>query len=385
MADLIAEWNSRAGEWLAAAHVAPAPARRLFAVLQTAVYGAVNAVTQRYPAGGMEPGSAQGASIDAAVAATHRAVLVALLPSQQAAITSAVQAALAKVPEGAARNAGIAVGEKSAAALLAIRADDLLDAPDSYRPVTTAGVYVPTALPVASNWGRRTPWQMPAAAQFRPDPPPAMNTPQWARDYNEVKNFGGRDSKRRTPAQTAIARFWEDNTATIYYGLVRTLSGQANRDATQNARLFMAVAQAADDATIAVFEAKYHYNFWRPLTAIRNGDLDAHEYTERDASWLPLIETPLHPEYPCAHCANAAAVGAVLKAEVAGGSMPPLSTRSTTAEGERSWKSVEEIVREVSDARVFGGVHFRNSADVGAMMGRKNGELVASALLVEAK
>jgi hypothetical protein len=381
MADAVIEWNTRTGEMLAAAKVMPAPARRIVAVVQTAVYGAVNAVTQHYPAGAMEPGTARGASVEAAIASACRATLVALIPSQKSAVETAFQAATAKVADAAARGAGVAVGEKSAAAILAIRADDLVDAPDTYRPVTTAGVYVPTALPVATNWGLRMPWQMPSASQFRPDPPPVMNTPAWARDYNEVKNFGGRDSQRRKPEQTAIARFWEDNSPMIYFGLMRSIAAQAGRAVTQNARFYMAAAQAADDATIAVFEAKYFYSFWRPVTAIRNGDLDAHDYTERDAGWVPLIDTPMHPEYPCAHCANAAAIGAVLKAEVAGGAMPLLTAVSATADGaKRNWKSVEEMVREVSDARVWGGVHYRNSSDVGTAMGRKAGEQVVSVL-----
>ena len=124
-------------------------------------------------------------------------------------------------------------------------------------------------------------------------------------------------STERTAEQTAIARFWEATLPAIYHGLVQSLARTPGRDVTQNARLFAAVTQAADDALIAVFDAKYHYGFWRPITAIRNGDIDGNDATERDPAWLPFIDTPLHPEYPCAHCIVAAAVGAVLEAEVA--------------------------------------------------------------------
>jgi hypothetical protein len=332
----------------------------------------------------MEPGTARGASVEAAVAAASRRMLLQLLPPQKAAIEAAYEEALAKVAESPARAAGIAVGEKSAAAILAIRATDLIDPPEGYRPATSPGVYVPTATPVASSFPQRQPWLMASASQFRPDPPPALDSTIWARDYNEVKNFGGKRSTRRTPEQTAIALFWEDNSPTPYCHIVRSVAETPGREVTQNARLYLAVAQAMDDATIACFDAKYHYNFWRPLTAIRNGDIDGNDYTERDATWSPLIETPMHPEYPCAHCVNAGAVGAVLKAELGRAPTPPLSATSLASGARRSWRNIEDFVAEVADARVYDGVHYRNSSVVGTLLGRKVGELVAGRLLADA-
>jgi hypothetical protein len=142
------------------------------------------------------------------------------------------------------------------------------------------------------------------------------------------------------------------------------------------------VAQATDDALLAVFEAKYHYNFWRPVTAIRNGDLDGNDATERDASWTPFIETPMHPEYPCAHCIVAAAVGTVLQAEVGTGTMPTLTTSSYLVKGSaRKWVKVDEFVQEVSDARIYDGVHFRNSTEVGTAMGKQIGALAVGKFL----
>jgi hypothetical protein len=148
---------------------------------------------------------------------------------------------------------------------------------------------------------------------------------------------------------------------------------------TQNARLLAVAAQAIDDALIAIFDAKYHYNFWRPITAIRNGDIDGNNATERDASWLPFIDTPMHPEYPCAHCIVSGAVGGVVMAEVGDGPMPTLSTASPTAQGAvRSWKSVDDFVLEVANARIYDGVHYRNSTEVGTAMGKKIGALAAA-------
>jgi hypothetical protein len=217
---------------------------------------------------------------------------------------------------------------------------------------------------------------MTSASQFRPGPPPKLTSDIWARDYNEIKAIGRKTNSTRTPEQTDIARFWEATGASIYHGIVRSIADQPGRDITQNARLFMAVTQAADDALIAVFDAKYHYNFWRPITAIRNGDIDGNDATERDASWMPLINTPMHPEYPCAHCISAGAIGTVLEAEIGNGPVPVLTTLSPTANNaKRTWMKIEDFMQEVSDGRIYDGVHFRTSTEVGTSMGRKIGNL----------
>jgi hypothetical protein len=250
--------------------------------------------------------------------------------------------------------------------------------PESYRPATTAGVYVPTTIPAIPQWPDRKPWMLASPSQFRPGPPPALGSERWARDYNEVKSLGAKEGSTRTADQTEIARFWEASLPSIYFGVVRSVADQPGRDIAQNARLFVAVSQAMDDAVIAVFDAKYRYGFWRPITAIRNGDNDGNEATERNASWTPFIETPMHPEYPCAHCIISATVGTMLQAEIGDGPMPTLTTTSYTANGAaRSWKSIEDFIQEVSAARIYDGVHYRNSAEVGMAMGRKVGTLAA--------
>ena len=141
-----------------------------------------------------------------------------------------------------------------------------------------------------------------------------------------------------------------------------------------------------DDALIAVFDGKYFYNFWRPVTAIRNGDIDGNDATERDAGWLPFIDTPMHPEYPCAHCIVSGAVGAVLVAEIGSGPTPTLSTTSPTAPGlVRSWTSIDDFLLEVANARIYDGVHYRNSTEVGTAMGKKIGAWTAANALRPAK
>ena len=382
LADTITDWNIKAGEIVVEGRMAAPPAYRVVALVQTAVYEATNAITKRYPASGLKLDPAPGASVDAAVAAANRGTLVKLVPSQQAAIETAYQAALAKIADGPSRAAGIAIGEQAAAAVLSQRADDGTATPESYRPVTAAGVYVPTAIPIAVPWPVRKPWLMTSPAQFRPGPPPALTSALWARDYNEIKALGGKANSRRTAEQTEIAAFWEASQPPIYHAVVRSVANMPGRDITQNARLFAAVTQASDDALIAVFEAKYHYNFWRPVTAIRNGDMDGNDATERDASWTPFIDSPMHPEYPCAHCILASAVGTVLVAEIRTGPVPTLTTTSPTAKGAmRSWTKVDDFVQEVAIGRIYDGVHYRNSTEVAATMGRQVGGLAAAKYL----
>jgi hypothetical protein len=382
-ADVVTDWNVKAGDIAVGAKLPPGMPYRAMAAVQFAVYEAVNAITKRYPSDRVKLDAAPGASLEAAVAATNRVMLANLAPAQQAALDSAYQSALAAIPDGPAKMEGIAVGESAAKAVLSLCADDGADAPESYRPYTTAGVYVPTVIPDAAQWPHRKPSLMASADQFRPGPPPRLDSEIWTRDYNEIKVLGAKNSTSRTAEQTEIARFWEARVPTIYFPVVRSVANQPGRDITQNARLLAVAGQAMDDALIAVFDAKYTYNFWRPITAIRNGDLDGNPATERDASWLPFIDTPVHPEYPCAHCIVAASLGAVLKAEIGDGPTPKLTTTSPTAPGAvHNWNQVDDLVHEVANARIYDGVHYRNSTEVGVAMGKKIGELAATKYLL---
>lgn len=381
-ADAVTEWNIKAGEMVVDARLSAPLANRVLAIVHAAVFEAANAVSGRYPASALKLEAAPGTSVDAAIAAASRATLVKLLPAQQAAAESAYQAALARIPDGPAKVEGIALGNRAAAAVLALRANDGAATPEAYRPHTTPGVYVPTVVPAVPQWPQRKPWLMTTAAQFRPGPPPDLKSELWARDFNEIKAIGGKASTRRTAQQTEIALFWEATLPPIYHGVVRSVANGPGREITQNARLFVAVTEATDDALVAVMDAKYHYNFWRPVTAIRNGDIDGNDATERDPSWLPLIDTPMHPEYPCAHCIVSGAVGTVLRAEIGAGPMPMLTTSSPTAKGAvRSWAKIDDFMQEVAEARIYDGVHYRNSTEVGTAMGRQIGELAVDKYL----
>jgi hypothetical protein len=369
-ADLVTDWNQRAVDFVVAAGLANQPAHRALAITHTAAYEAALAARAR------------GAAVDAAITAAHCAALTALLPGQQAPIDSTCRSAQAALPPGAPKDAGIVAGEHAAAEVIARRADDGAAAPDTYRPYTIAGRYVPTAAPASPHWGLRKPWLMNSASQFRPAPPPALDSERWARDFMEVKAMGGSRSTQRTAEQTEVARFWETAHPAIYHGLVRSVAGRPGRELVSNARLFAAYTQAIDDAMIALFDAKYHYALWRPVTAIRNADLDGNEATERDAGWSPLIPTPMHPEYPCAHCAQAGVAHAVLGAEWARGTAAPvLATSSASARGAtRRFADLDTLLREVATARIHDGVHFRFSTEAGIELGQRVGALAVRRL-----
>lgn len=378
LSDTVIDWNVTANQVVAGAALSPGPANRTMAMVQTAVYAAVNSIIKKYRSDLMVPDIPADASIDAAVAAANHAILSGLVPSQKETIEKAYHNALAAIPNGAAKEAGITAGEKAAAAVVTARAGDKVSDSENYRPHTSAGVYVPTVIPVYSNWNQRKPWIMTSPEQFRPGPPPELRSEIWARDYNEIKAIGSKNSPVRTPEQTEIARFWEATGPIIYYPIIRSVAEMPGREIAQNARLFAAASQAMDDAIISVFDAKYHYHFWRPITAIRNGDIDGNADTEREESWRPFIETPPHPEYPCAHCIISAAVGEVLRNEVGDVKELSLSSTSPTLPGvTRHWKTIDDFTQEVANARIYDGVHYRNSTEVGASMGRKIGKLAA--------
>ena len=380
-ADVVTDWNQKASE-LTVSHQGGPWGQAPMVLIQAAVFESVNAITRRYPqAGYLKLEAPAGASIDAAVAAANRAVLTRMATTQTAAIEAAYQAALSTVPEGSGKSDGISLGEKAAAGILAMRAPTGAP-PVFYRPVTAPGSYVPTVGLANADLPPARCWVLERVDQFRPGPPPELKSAIWARDYNEVKALGARTGSQRTAEQTEIARFWAATTPTIYYPIARSVANQPGREVTQNARLLAASGQAMVDAIDAVFDAKYQYHFWRPYTAIRNGDQDGNDSTEREPGWLPFIDTPMHPEYPCAHCTIAASLGALLKAEIGSGSTPQLSTTSPTLPGvTRTWSSVDAFTQEVLNARIYDGVHYRNSGEVGNALGTKVGELAAVKLL----
>ncbi|MGB8082935.1 MAG: vanadium-dependent haloperoxidase [Pseudolabrys sp.] len=377
-ADVIIDWNARSDEIAAQKQVRPVNHSRGTAMLHVAMFEAVNAIEGRYLPYKLTLTADRTASKEAAAASAGHDILLALYPDQQSTLDATLATMLAAVADGEPKAKGIELGKKAAADLIALRAKDGIDAQESYRPHTTPGVYVPTVIPLFSTAAAVTPWVMTSGSQFRPAPPPALTSETWTADLNEIRELGRIDSTKRTAEQTTIGRFWFVTGPRSYNPIVRQVAIAKDMDIVDCARLFALTSMAGNDAYIAVFDAKYTYNLWRPLTAIRNADQTNNSATPRDGSWLPLGDTPMHPEYPCAHCINSAAVAAVLQG-VAGNEIGEISMTSPTAPGViRKWVRLQDYSDEVSLARIYAGFHYRFSTIVGKEMGKKIGELAVA-------
>jgi hypothetical protein len=375
-ADFIMDWNAKSDDISAQKRLLPPDRARATAMVQVAMFEAVNAVERRYIPYKLNLTADRSASKEAAAAAAGHAVLLALHPDLQSTLDATLATMLATVADGESKAKGIDLGKRAAAGIIALRANDGIDAVENYQPYTSPGIYVPTVTPVSSTSAALTPWVMTSASQFRPAPPPALTSETWTADVNEIRELGRIDSIKRTPEQTTIGRFWFLTGPASYNPIVRQVAMAKDMDIVDCARLFALTAMAGNDALIAVFDAKYRYNLWRPITAIRNADQTNNSATPRDASWRPLGDTPMHPEYPCAHCITSAAVAAVLQG-VAGDDIGEISMTSSTAPGVvRKWTRLQDYSDEVAIARIYAGFHYRFSTNVGKDMGKKIGELV---------
>ena len=381
-ADVITDWNEKAIAFVMKHRMLPPQAERVVASVQLAMFDAVNSVERRYRPYRLAVTTAKETSQEAAAAVAAGMVLAGLHPNETEELNSVMGAYLAAIPPGTAKSEGIKVGQEVAAKIVAERKVDGADAPDAYRPKTRPGVYVPTPITASSMWPNVKPFAMTSPSQFRPQPPIPLAGEEWAADYNEIRNLGGKNSIKRTARQSEDGRFWLITGPASYYPIVRQLVVAKKLDVIDSARFMALSSTAAADAYIAVFDAKYHYDFWRPITAIRNGDIDDNPATGLDAIWQPIDNTPMHPEYPCAHCITSAAVAAVIEAALGGADIPEVSMISPTAPGvTHRWTNVWVYADEVSMARIYAGFHYRFSTRVGQDMGRKIGRLVVESLM----
>jgi hypothetical protein len=372
-ADVITDWNQTAIEAMKAANIAGNPWTRNMAMMHVAMSDAVNSVQGRY-ASYVSPGPVKSvASAEAAAATAARQILLQQVPNQKALIDQAYAETTKAIPDGAAKTDGVAIGEKCAAAVLADRASDGTNVPDTYRPLTTPGVWIPTAPPLFAEYARAKPWVLKSADQFRPGPPPDLKSALYARDYNETKEVGGAKSSKRTVEQTDAVKFWsQSNLSVAWEQVARQLSAAKNLSLAENARLFALLNMGIANTFITDWDAKFTYNFWRPVTAIRNGDQDGNDATERDASWTSLNAVPMHPEYPSQAGIIAGVSIGVLEAVF--GPKPATAVTVTDLMDpnlQRHFDNVQQIADQVQDVRVWGGIHFRNSLQVGYEMGTK--------------
>jgi hypothetical protein len=371
-ADVITDWNTTAYQVMQVANVTGAPSARTLAIMHVSMADAVNTVQDRYTRYAYKGKVLSGASPEAAAISAARSALLALYPAQQKMIEDAYAVSMRAIADTPAKQAGVALGAEAAAAVVAERADDNTSIPDTYRPLTTPGVWIPTTPPLTAQYARAKPWGFDAADRFRPGPPPALTSAEYARDYNETKSLGGVRSTQRTPEQSETVKYWsQPNLGLAWHQSARQLAAARRLDLVDCARLFALLSMGQANTFIVDWDAKFHYNFWRPVTAIRNGDIDGNDATERDPGWTPANATPMHPEYPSQAAIVAGVASAVLAAVLRDPAPGPVTvTDSSNAKLTRTFASTAALAEEQRMVRIWGGIHFRSSLDASERMGR---------------
>jgi len=316
-ADEVTNWNLVATNAALAAGQSPPLQTRTYAIVHVAIHDALNAIDRRNGPYALEVRAVQGASTTAAVAAAARDTLVALVPSQRESVERAYAEALAGVSDEGARASGVAIGQAAAALILSRRSVDGSNATAAWSPGFLPGQYRSTppanAAPILPHWGSVTPFALRRVLEYRSDPPPDLNSDHYAHEVNEVKLIGGAISSLRSDDQSEIARHWYEASGQSWNRIARSVSEQQRLDPWQNGRLFALVNIALADGYIGNFESKYFYNFWRPITAIRDGDIDGHLETVGELEWNAYLNTPAIPDWPSGHATVGAAAAEVMQ------------------------------------------------------------------------
>jgi hypothetical protein len=369
--DVISEWGVAASNAAAASGMAPFRTPITFALLHLGMYDAVTAIRGDREPYAVNPAVAHPASAQAAAIEAGYRMLVAEFPTQVGALEAVYQTLLAFEPDSLSKSNGIAVGATAVQQLLALRANDGRNAVVPYTPGSGPGVWVPTPpvfLPATTAFlAKVTPFTMTSASQFRPAGPPALASKRWADDYDEVKMLGASVGSTRTSEQTATAHFWEPLAGTVWPASIRRLAREQGLDLASSAHFQAAAFAAFADGLIACWEAKFHFNFWRPVTAIQHGATDDNDLTAPDHAWQPLAPTPNFPEYPSGHACATAAVAHTIEGYFPHEVLIPVRN---ILSGEERFREAKEVVSEVIEARMLLGLHFRSADEDGAGIGR---------------
>ena len=383
----VTDWNAIAITQARASTVAPGSTGPgstgvYVAYVELAVYNALVAIQGKYEPYKYTLTAPRGASSDAAAIEAAYQVLLVLLPDRTDPLTTAYNASMAAIAEGQAKEDGKSVGGASAANLMSLRSGDGLGVPwpYSYPSTPEPGVWIltPGATAPATPWlGQMRPFTFDDPARYLPDEPPSpLNSWTWVHDYNETKVLGSATSTVRTPSQTEIGLFWTDHTTAQYGSMLRLLAMQENLSLLETSRLMAMAYASMADGVIGCFNAKYHFSFWRPVTAIRNGDIDGNPNTIADPSWTPLGVTPAHPEYPAAHACITGALADALQAYF-GTPRISLSVSSAVTGTTHHFTNVLDLEKEVEGARIYAGFHYHHSLDQGFLLGHRVAHHVA--------
>jgi len=415
----VTAWNANAGKAALAACIAPVDnplnESRMYAMAHVAIHDALNAIRRRSQPYVYDARAKHGSSPDAAVAAAARDVLVPVLgqlqaPFPQACIDAGVAsveadyaAALDAIPDGPRKDRGVAVGQAAAAAVLALRATDgadttLLDFGFPQGDDPGEWIFTPDRpFAFAPGWAQVTPFVLDDASQFRPEPPYALSSPEYAGDLNEIKGLGGDGvitPSARTAEETEIALFWLESSPLQWNRIARALSAGQRLDRWESARLFGLLNMAMADGYVSSFDTKYLYRYWRPVSAIRAADDDGNPATSGDPTWTPLVTTPPVPDYDSAHAVEGGAATQVFRRffgtdhiafSTCSLTLPAGSTCNDAAPVSRSYSSFSQAAEENGVSRILIGFHFRNATRAGIDRGRQIGHLAANRFLRPAR
>jgi hypothetical protein len=395
-ADMVMDWNNNALQAIRNSSTAPPVASRALAITHAAIFDSVNSISTTYSPYKFNLAGYAGASAEAAVAAAGYNSLLALFPGQAASLTQQYNTSLANIAgTDAAKNLGITLGSTIAADMLALRANDGASAAASYpyTPTPGAGNWQPT--PANANyllpgWGQVTPFAMTSNTQFfEKKDPPAVTSNLYAKAFNEVKSLGAKFNSSRTPDQTEIALFWADGPGTQtppghWNSIAQTVAQSKNTTLVENARLFALLNLAEGDAAIAAWNMKLSYDYWRPITAIREGDQDGNRKTVGDPDWEPLINTPPFPSYVSGHSTFSGAAAAILE-----DIFKDKTAFSTTSDGlpgvERTFERFSEAAAEAGLSRIYGGIHWDFDNELGLKAGDALGDYIFDNFLTPLK
>jgi hypothetical protein len=388
-ANAVTDWNEIASNAIVVTAGQPPPASALsFAMVQGAVYDAVNAIDRGHQPYLVQPPSNPTDSKEAAAATAAYQVLIGLFPNQQSTLQSQYDAYIAALPDNppGSKAAGVNIGDATATAMLTARQNDGRFGPPPTLYPPAPGIWRPTPPNFANDpapWvGNVRPFLVPNAAMLRTDGPNALTSDAYTEDFNEIKEIGSLTSTTRTPDQTDAAIFWQDHAHALFNRIFRTLAVSQQLDIVDSARLFAMENLAGADASIGCWNDKYYWQFWRAITAIREADTDGNPNTQADPTWLPLFDpstpvchppplfTPPFPDHPSGHASNTGAFVNTLQ-NFFGTDKIAVTAFSNKSCTTRSFDRFSDILKEVIDARVWAGIHFRTADVQGAVLGNK--------------
>ena len=384
-ANVIIDWNAELLDAVRASRTNPPRATRVMALMNVAVFDAVNGVVDAYHPYAVAPAAPAGASPEAAAAAAAHAVLSAQFPARLAELDAALAASLAAVPAGPARDAGVAWGEEVADAILTLRADDGADVVLGYEAPAGAGWWVPTAPAFAAallpNWPYVDTWSIPSGTHFRQPAPPPPTSDAYRAAFDEVARLGDADSTERTADQSETARFWDDGPGTNtppghWNQILQGLANEQGLSLVDTARLFALHGMSVADAAIVSWDNKFHWDHWRPVTGIAEADRDGNPHTHVVAGWSSFITNPPFPAYTSGHSTFSSSSARVAALAFGRDDVPFTATSDGTPGLTRSFDGLWQAAEEAGQSRIYGGIHWQYDNQGGLRSGRAIAEHV---------